>query len=87
MPDGIETLPDLSEDDFKIAHDILQAIKANDTAWINFQGFSAPCIRIRISYIEAGRARPEVTEKRLANFLNKTEQNKLIGYGGIEEYY
>lgn len=87
MPDVIETLPDLSEDDFKIAPDILQAIKANDTAWINFQGFSAPCIRIRISYIEAGRARPEVTEKRLANFLSKTEKNKLIGYGGIEEYY
>ena len=85
MPDVLETLPDLSEDDFKIAPDIPQAIKANDAAWINFQGLSAPYIRIRISYIEAGRARPEVTEKRLANFLNKTEQNKLIGYGGIEK--
>ena len=54
MPDVLETLPDLSEYDFKIAPDILQAIKANDTAWINFQGFSGPYIRIRISHIEAG---------------------------------
>ena len=87
MPEVLEILPDLSEGDFNIAPDILQAIKAYDTAWINFQGFSAPYIRIRISYIESGRARPEVTEKRLANFLRKTEQNKLIGYGGIEKYY
>ena len=87
MPEVLETLPNLSEDDFNIAPDILEAIQGNDTAWKNFQGFSEPYIRIRIAYIEAGRARPEVFEKRLTNFLNKTEENKLIGYGGIEKYY
>ena len=87
MEEVLETLPDLSEDDFHVAPDILEAIRGNDTAWKNFQGFSQPYIRIRISYIEAGRARPEIFEKRLANFINKTEKNKLIGYGGIEKYY
>ncbi|MFV2044369.1 MAG: YdeI family protein [Anaerolineales bacterium] len=87
MPEVLETLPDLSEEDFKIAPDILEAIKANNQAWKNFQGFSEPYIRIRISYIDAGRERPEIFGKRLANFISKTEKNKLIGYGGIEKYY
>lgn len=87
MPEVLETLPNLSEDDFNIAPDILEAIRGNDTAWKNFQGFSEPYVRIRISYIEAGRARPEIFEKRLANFIIKTERNKLIGYGGIQKYY
>ncbi len=26
-------------------------------------------------------------KKRLNNFVKKTEQNKLIGFGGIEKYY
>ncbi|MFV2045625.1 MAG: YdeI family protein [Anaerolineales bacterium] len=87
MPDVLESLPDLSEDDFKIAPDILEAIKANKQAWKNFQGFSDPYIRIRVSYIEAGRERSEIFEKRLANFISKTEKNKIFGYGGIEKYY
>jgi len=87
MPEVLETLPDLSEDDFKVPPDILEAIKVNNQAWKNFQGFSEPYIRIRISYIDAGRARPEIFRKRLANFISKTEKNKLIGYGGIEKYY
>jgi len=87
MPEVLESLPDLSEADFKIPPDILEAIQASEIAWQNFQGFSEPYIRIRISYIEAGRARPEIFEKRLANFINKTEVNKLIGQGGVEKYY
>jgi len=87
MPEVLGTLPDLSVDNFEIAPDILKAIKANDTAWKNFQEFSAPYIRIRISYIEVGRPRREVFDKRLANFINNTEKNKLIGQGGVEKYY
>ena len=87
MPEVLENLPDLSEDAFEIAPDILEAIKANQQAWKNFQGFSNPYIRIRIAYIDAGRARPEEFEKRLANFISKTEKNVQIGYGEIEKYY
>jgi hypothetical protein len=87
MPEVLETLPDLPGDDFEVPQDILDAIKVNEEAWSNFQGFSAPYIRIRISYIDSARSRPEEFEKRLSNFIAKSEQNKLIGHGGIEKYY
>jgi len=87
MPEFIEGLPDLSGEDFKIPPDILEAIRANDEAWKHFQDFSAPYIRIRISYIDGARSRPEEFEKRLSNFIAKSEQNKLIGQSGMEKYY
>ena len=87
MPEVLETLPDLSGEDFEVPPDILEAIKAKDEAWVNFQSFSAPYIRIRISYIDAARSRPQEFNKRLENFIKKSEANKLIGQGGIEKYY
>ena len=87
MPEVLEALPDLSGDDFEVPPDILEAIKGNDKAWNNFQAFSAPYIRIRISYIESGRSRPEEFNRRLENFIKKTEANKLIGQGATEKYY
>ena len=87
MPEVLETLPDLSIDDFEVPSDILAAIKANDEAWSNYQEFSAPYIRIRISHIDAARSRPDEFNKRLENFIKKSEQNKLIGQGGVEKYY
>ena len=87
MPEVLETLPDLSGEDFEVPPDILEAIKATDEAWSNFQGFSAPYIRIRIAYIEAGRPRPEEFNNRLENFIKNSEQAKLIGQGGVEKYY
>ncbi len=41
----------------------------------------------RITYIDAARSRPEEFHKRPSNFIAKTEQDKLIGQGGIEKYY
>jgi hypothetical protein len=40
-----------------------------------------------VAYIDSARKRPEEFNKRLANFIKKTEQNKQIGYGGIDKYY
>ena len=87
MPEFLETFPDLSGDDFEVPPDILEAIKTNDEAWNHFQDFSAAYIRIRIAYIDGARSRPDEFEKRLSNFIAKSEQNKLIGHGGIEKYY
>lgn len=88
MPEVLKTLPKLPGDDgYEVPADILEALQANENAWSNFQGFSAPYIRIRIAYIEAARARPEEFEKRLANFIKKSAENKLIGHGGVEKYY
>jgi uncharacterized protein YdeI (YjbR/CyaY-like superfamily) len=83
----LDDLPDISDEAFRIPPDILAAIQANKKAWKNFQAFSDAYIRIRIAYIDMARVRPEIFQKRLENFIKKTEQNKQFGHGGIEKYY
>jgi uncharacterized protein YdeI (YjbR/CyaY-like superfamily) len=73
--------------EFVFPPDILIAISANKKAWANYQNFSPAYRRIRISYINGARNRPDEFKKRLKNFIKKTEQNKLIGFGGIDKYY
>ena len=73
---------------FVFPEDILREIKRDEVAWSNYERFSEPYKRIRIAYIDAARKRPAEYKKRLANFIQKTKENKLIvGYGGIEKYY
>ena len=81
------TLPNLALDNFEIAKDITEAIKANPKAWKHFRTLSMPYIRIRIAYIEGARKRPAEFRKRLAHFIKMTEQSKQIGFGGIEKHY
>ncbi len=87
MRDVLPTIPDLSETDFRIPADILQAIRANPRAWKHFRGFSPAYVRIRIAYIDGARRRPAEFRKRLAHFVRETEANRLFGFGGIEKYY
>ncbi len=73
---------------FVFPDDIIDTIKRDKTAWFNYQKFSESYKRIRIAYIEGARNRPDEFRKRLASFLEKTRENKLIkGFGGIEKYY
>ena len=73
---------------FVFPEDILDAIRRDAAAWENYQSFSEPYKRIRIAYIDAARKRPAEFEKRLANFIRKTRENKrIVGYGGIDKYY
>ena len=81
------TLPDLAPDKFRMPKDIVEAIRANPKAWKNFRTLSKPYIRIRIAYIEGARKRPAEFRKRLAHFIRMTEQNRQIGFGGIEKHY
>ena len=85
--DVLPTLPDLSESDFQIPADILQAIRANRRAWKHFRGFSPAYIRIRTAFIDGARRRPAEFLKRLAHFIRETEANRQFGFGGIEKYY
>jgi len=86
--DVLATLADLREDEvFEIPADILKALKANRTAWRNFQAFSPAYVRIRIAFIEGARQRPAEFEKRLRYFIEMSAKNKLFGFGGIEKYY
>jgi uncharacterized protein YdeI (YjbR/CyaY-like superfamily) len=74
--------------EFIFSKDIIDAIKSDNTAWTNYQKLSESYKRIRISYIESARHRPDEFKKRLSNFVDKTRVNKLIkGFGGIEKYY
>lgn len=76
---GRAKLPDLSVDSFRIADDILQALQADAQTWENFQNFPPLYQRIRIAHIENARKQPAEFQKRLANFLKKTKQNKMYG--------
>lgn len=76
---GEAVLPDLSLDAFKIAPDILEALKEDEITWENFQHFPDSYQRIRIGYIEEMRRQPDEFRKRLDNFLKKTQQNKMFG--------
>jgi uncharacterized protein YdeI (YjbR/CyaY-like superfamily) len=68
--------------------DILAEIKKDKTAWNNYNGFSDSYKRIRVAYIDSARKRPDEFAKRLANFIQKTHDNKRIaGFGGIDKYY
>lgn len=85
------TMKDIAEkvlkEKFVFPPDIIDVIKNDAEAWKNYRKFSPAYIRIRVAYIDAARKRPEEFKKRLANFLEKTKQNKQIGFGGIEKYF
>lgn len=87
QPEVLANLPDFPKIVFKIAPDILGAIKADKSAWENFNKFSDDYKRIRISYIEDARSRPDMFKKRLNNFIKMTAKNKQFGFGGVEKYY
>lgn len=83
----LESLGDVLEQEFVFPTDILDAIKADEQAWKNYQTFSESYKRIRVAFIEGARNRPEEFQKRLNYFIKTARENKLIGFGGIEKYY
>jgi len=75
---GRITLPDLNEE-FIIAEDIIERLKAKPIAWSNFLEFPDLYCRVRIGYIEEVRKNDNEFERRLQNFVNKTAGNKMFG--------
>ena len=86
IPEVLASLENVDLEAFEYPEDIMAALRENEQAWENFQRYSGSYKRIRIAYIDIARKRPEIFEKRLQNFLSKTEQDKQFGFG-IEEYY
>ncbi len=82
-----ESVENALRKEFVFPPDIISAIKSNQKAWNNYLNFSPAYRRIRIAYINGARNRSDEFKKRLNNFIKKAEQNKLIGFGGIEKYY
>jgi uncharacterized protein YdeI (YjbR/CyaY-like superfamily) len=72
---------------YEFPADILEIIRSDKKAWENYEKFPEAYKRIRVAYIDGARKRPLEFKKRLDNFIRKTRENKLIGYGGIDKYY
>jgi uncharacterized protein YdeI (YjbR/CyaY-like superfamily) len=81
------SLGEIENEQFVIPTDILNEIKKNKKAWINFQEFSEPYKRIRVAFIDGARKRPDEFRKRLKYFIKKTEANQKYGISGIEKFY
>jgi uncharacterized protein YdeI (YjbR/CyaY-like superfamily) len=86
-PSMHESVKKVLKEKFVFPSDIINAIKKDKKVWENYQKFSPAYKRIRIAYIDGARIRPEEFNKRLANFIKKTRENKIIGFGGIEKHY
>lgn len=87
-PTFVNTAQEIIAREFVFPKDILDEIKKEKTAWNNYISFPESYKRIRTAYIDSARNRPEEFTKRLANFIQKTRNNKLIkGFGGIDKYY
>jgi uncharacterized protein YdeI (YjbR/CyaY-like superfamily) len=86
MLEVLTSLGNVDLEGFEYPADIMEAIRANEHAWENFQKYSGSYQRIRIAYIDGSRDKPEDYEKRLKHFIKMTEQDKQFGFG-IEDYY
>lgn len=86
LPEIEADVADLLAAPYHFPEDIMAVLEANPAAWEQFQSFSGPYQRIRIAYIDHARKRPEEFQKRLDNFIRKTEAGKQFGFG-IQSYY
>jgi len=59
--------------------DILAAIRKDKNAWKHFQGLPQAYKRIRISWLDASRHRPDIFRTRLEYFIKKTSEGKRFG--------
>ena len=82
-----EAVRTLIREPYVFPEDILAAIRSDSQAWAHYENFSAVYKRIRVAYIDGARNRPDEFGRRLASFIRRTRENKLLGYGGIDKYY
>ena len=77
--------PLLADDAWEAPADILAETRNSPQAWKNYEKFPDGYKRIRISYIDSARPRPDEFRKRLNYFLRMTEKNKQFGYVKAED--
>lgn len=87
IPSVKATIKDILDEKFVIPDDILESLKEDNAAWVNFQKFSLEYQRIRVAYVDGARNRPDEFRKRLHNLIEMSEKNKQIGFGGIQKHY
>jgi uncharacterized protein YdeI (YjbR/CyaY-like superfamily) len=86
-PTLVDTIKQVIRKEFIFPNDILREIKQDPAAWDNYNNFPDAYKRIRVAFIDGARKRPQEFKKRLAYFIKKTRENKMVGYGGINKYY
>ena len=87
-PDIRPSVIPILEAEFEFPEDIIDELRKDPVVWRNYLSTPEPYRRIRVSYIDAARKRPEEFRKRLDNFISVTRAGKRIGgYGGVEKYY
>jgi uncharacterized protein YdeI (YjbR/CyaY-like superfamily) len=82
-----ESVKYVLKEKYRFPADIVETLKKDKIAWNNYNHFSNSYKRIRVAYVDGARKRPEEFKKRLNNLIEKTKQNKIIGFGGIDKYY
>jgi uncharacterized protein YdeI (YjbR/CyaY-like superfamily) len=83
----LESLGAILKEKYVMPNDIILSIKTNRLAWKNFQKYSPQYQEIRIAFIDGARKRPNEFSRRLNYFIKMTEENKVIGFGGIDKHY
>ncbi|HUV79449.1 MAG TPA: YdeI/OmpD-associated family protein [Candidatus Bathyarchaeia archaeon] len=83
----LKSLGAILKEKYVMPNDIILSVKANRLAWKNFQKYSPQYQEIRIAFIDGARKRPNEFAKRLNYFIKMTEENKVIGFGGIDKHY
>ena len=78
-PAGMEKIRGRMSERFVPAPDIIAALQRDPVAWENFQRFPKWYQRVRLGWLDAFRARPEIFRARLRYFLKMTAQNKRYG--------
>lgn len=86
MPEVTVAVTDILAEPFEYSADVIDALRANETAWEHFQRYSEAYRRIRVAFVNAARDRPSEFEKRLRHLVRMTERDRQYGYG-IEAYY
>lgn len=76
---GLAKVKDRFEEPFRIAPDILKALKEDKAIWKTFQAFPESYQQVRIGWIETARNRSDEFQKRLDYLLKMTAEGKQFG--------
>ncbi|MBO4416620.1 MAG: YdeI/OmpD-associated family protein [Bacteroidales bacterium] len=79
-PAGLAVAPDLNPSLFVFEDWVLDAIKADEKAWTNYNSFPETYRRIRVDYIQHYRqtSRYEAAEKALQRFVKDCRDGKIL---------
>lgn len=86
IPSVVESLGNISPEDYEFPNDIVSALQRDEDAWEFLRTTSPSYQRIRIAYVDAARGRPAEFEKRLDHLIKRSAKGKQFGYG-IEDYF